>query len=111
MGTTGLSAIERTLYGSTTLSVIKHLTRPVICVPKGKEYGAGIKKIGFACDLQDVEASTPFEQITHFVKELNAELHILNVEQQEPKPDHCRTNSYPGYCNQRNESAVSFHRS
>ena len=87
MGTTGLSAIERTLFGSTTLSVIKHLTWPVICVPKGKEYGEGIKKIGFACDFQDVEYITPFEQITHFVKELNAELHILNVEQQEPKPD------------------------
>lgn len=87
MGTTGLSAIERTLFGSTTLSVIKHLTWPVICIPKGKEYGAGIKKIGFACDLQDVEASTPFEQITHFVKELKAELHILNVEQQKPKAD------------------------
>jgi nucleotide-binding universal stress UspA family protein len=87
MGTTGLSAIERTLFGSTTLSVIKHLTWPVICIPKGKEYGAGIKKIGFACDLYDVEASTPFEQITHFVKELKAELHILNVEQQEPRAD------------------------
>lgn len=87
MGTTGLSAIERTLFGSTTLSVIKHLTWPVICVPKGKEYGEGIKKIGFACDLQDVEDTTPFEQISHFVKELNAELHILNVEQHEPKSD------------------------
>jgi nucleotide-binding universal stress UspA family protein len=87
MGTVGLSAIERTLFGSTTLSVIKHLTWPVICVPKGKEYGAGIKKIGFACDLQDVETSTPFEQLTNFVKELNAELHILNVEQQEPRSD------------------------
>jgi len=87
MGTTGLSAIERTLFGSTTLSAIKHLTWPVICVPKGKEYGEGIKKIGFACDLEDVEDTTPFEQITHFVKELNAELHILNVEQKEPKSD------------------------
>jgi nucleotide-binding universal stress UspA family protein len=96
MGTTGLSAIERTLYGSTTLSVIKHLTRPVICVPKGKEYGAGIKKIGFACDLQDVEDFTPFEQITHFVKELNAELHILNVEHQEPKPDHAEQTAILG---------------
>src|SRR5690349_614785 len=35
MGTTGLSAIERTLFGSTSLSAIKHLTWPVICVPKG----------------------------------------------------------------------------
>ncbi|MEO5562530.1 MAG: universal stress protein [Chitinophagaceae bacterium] len=87
MGTTGHSAIERTLFGSITLSAIKHLTWPVICVPKGKEYGGGIKKIGLACDLQNVEETIPFASITNFVKELKAEFHILNVEQQEPKPD------------------------
>ena len=87
MGTTGHSGIERTLFGSTTLSAIKHLTWPVICVPKGKEYGLGIKKIGLACDLQEVEETTPFEAIINFVKELNAEFHILNVEQQHPAKD------------------------
>src|ERR1700748_2480690 len=39
MGTTGVSAVERTLFGSNTLTAIRHLTCPVICVPKGKEYG------------------------------------------------------------------------
>jgi nucleotide-binding universal stress UspA family protein len=87
MGTTGHSAIERTLFGSTALAAIRHLTWPVICIPKGKEYGAGIKKIGLACDLQDVEDSTPFTAIINFVKELNAEFHILNVEQQHPRQD------------------------
>jgi nucleotide-binding universal stress UspA family protein len=81
MGTTGHSSIDRILFGSTTLTAIRHLTWPVICVPKGKEYGAGIKKIGFACDLRQVEATTPFTAITGFVKELDAELHVLNVEQ------------------------------
>jgi nucleotide-binding universal stress UspA family protein len=80
MGTTGHSAIDRVLFGNTTLAAIRHLTWPVICVPKGKEYGTGIKKIGFACDLREVEASTPFSNIIHFVKELQAEFHILNVE-------------------------------
>lgn len=84
MGTMGHSAIERTLFGSTTLKAIKHLTWPVICVPQGKEYGAGIKKIGLACDLKDVEETMPFEVIINFVKELNAEFHVLNVEQQHP---------------------------
>ena len=87
MGTTGHSAIERTLFGSTTLSAVRHLTWPIICVPKGKEYGLGIKRIGLACDLQEVEETTPFTSITNFVKELNAEFHVLNVEKQEPKSD------------------------
>lgn len=87
MGTTGHSGIERTLFGSTALTAIRHLTWPVICVPKGKEYGNGIKKIGLACDLQDVEESMPFTAITNFVKELHAELHVLNIEQQHPGKD------------------------
>jgi nucleotide-binding universal stress UspA family protein len=87
MGTTGQSGIERTLFGSTTLSAISHLNWPVICVPKGKEYGEGIKKIGLACDLQEVEETTPFGVIINFVQEFNAEFHVLNVEKQHPQPD------------------------
>lgn len=87
MGTTGHSTIDRILFGSTTLSAIKHLTWPVICIPKGTEYGTGIKKIGFACDLREVEATTPFPAILNFVQAFGAELHILNVEPPEPTPD------------------------
>lgn len=82
MGSTGHSGIEKVLFGSTTLSAIKHLQWPVISVPKGKEYGNGIRKIGFACDLREVEETTPFSIITDFVKELHAEFHILNVEEE-----------------------------
>lgn len=81
MGTTGHSSLDRILFGSTTLTAIRHLTWPVICVPKGWEYGAGIKKIGFACDLKQVEETTPFAAIISLVTELGAELHILNVEE------------------------------
>jgi nucleotide-binding universal stress UspA family protein len=87
MGSTGHSGIERTLFGSTTLSAIRHLTWPVICVPKGKEFGTGIKKIGLACDLNQVETTTPFNAIIDFVQELNAEFHVLNVEQRDPAVD------------------------
>lgn len=87
MGTTGHSSLDRILFGSTSLSAIRHLTCPVICVPTGTEYGTGIKKIGFACDMEKVEATTPFEAILAFVKEFHAELHVLNVEQQEAAPD------------------------
>ena len=82
MGTKGASGIERMLFGSTTLTTIRHLKWPVIVVPPGKEYGKGIKKIGFACDFRQVVESTPVQFIRQMVNEFNAELHILNVDYQ-----------------------------
>jgi nucleotide-binding universal stress UspA family protein len=80
MGTTGLSAVERTLFGSNTLSAIKHLKYPVICVPKGKEYGNGVHKIGLACDFREVVETTPVSEIKDFVKEFHAQLFVMNVD-------------------------------
>jgi len=80
MGTKGTSGVERILFGSTTLTAIRHLKWPVIVVPPGKEYGTGIKKIGFACDFDKVIESTPIQFIKNMVKEFRAELHVLNVD-------------------------------
>jgi len=80
MGTKGATGVERVLFGSTTLTVIRHLTWPVICVPPGKQFGTGIKKIGFACDFRNVVKSTPAQFIKEFVKEFHSELHVLNVD-------------------------------
>jgi len=80
MGTAGSSAVERTLFGSNTLSAIKHLSCPVICVPIGKQYGTGIGKIGLACDFREVAQTTPVEEIKEFVKEFHAQLFVLNVD-------------------------------
>lgn len=80
MGTSGSSAVERTLFGSNTLKAIKHLSCPVICVPVGKEYGNGIRKIGLACDFREVAESTPVAEIKEFVKEFHAQLFVLNVD-------------------------------
>ncbi|MFZ9387797.1 MAG: universal stress protein [Chitinophagaceae bacterium] len=89
MGSKGSTGLERVLFGSNTLSAIKHLTWPVICVPPGKTYGGGIKKIGFACDFRDIVDTTPAETIRNFVKAFKAELHVLNVDyhDQHFKPD------------------------
>ena len=89
MGTKGTSGVERMLFGSTTLTAIRHLKWPVIVVPPGKEYGTGIKKIGFACDFNKVIENTPVQFIRNMVKEFGAELHVLNVdyEQRHFKPD------------------------
>jgi nucleotide-binding universal stress UspA family protein len=80
MGTKGSSGVERILFGSNTLTAIRHLNWPVICVPPGKTFGNGIKKIGFACDFRDVVKTTPTHFIKEFVKEFGAELHVLNVD-------------------------------
>ena len=83
MGAKGKTGVEKLVFGSTTLTAIRHLTWPVICVPQGKEYGKGIKKIGFACDFRQVVEITPVQFIKQMVKEFNAELHILNVDYKE----------------------------
>ncbi len=80
MGTKGASGIERAMFGSVTLTAIRHLTWPVICVPPGKEFGQGIKKIGFACDFKKVVETTPIHFVRDIIKEFNAELHVLNVD-------------------------------
>lgn len=78
MGAKGSSGIE-SIFGSTTLSAIRRLRWPVISVPPGKEYGKGIRKIGFACDFRDVVETTPSGAIKEVVKQFNAEFHVLNV--------------------------------
>jgi nucleotide-binding universal stress UspA family protein len=83
MGTKGSSSIERVLFGSTALTAIRHLTWPVITIPPGKTFATGIKKIGLACDFRDVVETTPAGLIKDFVKEFNAELHVLNVDYQD----------------------------
>jgi nucleotide-binding universal stress UspA family protein len=79
MGTKGETGVERVIFGSTTLSAIKHLSWPVIVVPPDKKYST-IKKIGFACDFREVVETTPTHFIKDFVKEFNAEIHVLNVD-------------------------------
>ncbi|NDF98557.1 MAG: universal stress protein [Chitinophagia bacterium] len=91
MGTKGASAFERVVFGSNTLSAIRHLHVPVICVPPGKTFGKGIKKIGFACDCKEVVATTPTRIIRDLVKNFDAELHVLNINtdgrREEEKPE------------------------
>ncbi len=80
MGSKGSSGIDRALFGSTTLTAVRHLKWPVISVPPGKKFGGGIKKIGFACDFKDIVKTTPTHYIKNVVHAFNAELHVLNVD-------------------------------
>ena len=79
MGSHGVTGFERMLMGSTTLNAIKHLKCPVIVIPPGTTYN-GIRKIGLACDFENVVQSTPVEYIKNIVKEFGADLYVLNVQ-------------------------------
>jgi nucleotide-binding universal stress UspA family protein len=79
MGTRGESAVERALFGSNALKIVNHLSWPVICVPVGKEYSPGIRKIGFACDIDQIKNNTPLPVVKTFTQQFNAELHILSL--------------------------------
>lgn len=80
MGAKGKTGLEKVIFGSTTLSAVRHLSYPVICVPPGKEYGKGIKKIGLACDFKNVALTVPVKYIKEMVTAFGAGLHILNVD-------------------------------
>jgi nucleotide-binding universal stress UspA family protein len=78
MGSHGTTGFERMIMGSNTLSAIKHIKCPVIVIPPGTTYH-GIRKIGLACDFENVVQSTPVEYIKNIVKEFGADLYVLNV--------------------------------
>src|SRR5260221_4889514 len=80
MGNKGATSAERIFFCSNTLTAIRDLTWPVICVPPGKQFGQGLKRIGFACDFRDVVETTPTHFVKEFVKEFNAELFVLNID-------------------------------
>lgn len=87
MGSKGSTGMERILFGSNTLTAIRHLTSPVICVPPGKTFGQGIQRIGFACDFKNVVENTPTKFILEFTKAFHAALHVLNVSTAVQLPD------------------------
>src|SRR4051812_9187172 len=78
LGRKGKSAAERLIYGTHAVHVMKHLNWPVITVPGGAKF-SNIKKIGLACDFNDVLGTVPVEEIKVLVNDFNAELHVLNT--------------------------------
>lgn len=78
MGGESAGPFERVLLGGKTISAIDEFLWPLIIVPPESKF-SGIKKIGLACDLRDVAETVPVDEIKRLVKQLKAELHVLNV--------------------------------
>ncbi|MBO9729692.1 MAG: universal stress protein [Chitinophaga sp.] len=81
LGSQGSTVAERLFLGGHVVYTMKHLNWPLIAVPPDAHF-SGIRKIGLACDLNDVAATVPANRIKSLTADFNAELHILNSEQQ-----------------------------
>jgi nucleotide-binding universal stress UspA family protein len=82
MGSQGTTAAERTIFGGHTVHAMKNLHWPLIAVPTGTVFSS-IKKIGLACDFNNVDETIPVDEIKLLVKNFNASLHILNTRKKE----------------------------
>ena len=78
MGAQGAGAVERFLFGSNTISAMKHLSWPLIVVPAEAKY-TRIKKIGLACDMKNVTETTPIEEIKALAKEFGARVEVIHI--------------------------------
>ena len=78
LGSKGRTAAEHLMYGTHAAHIMKYLEWPVITVPHSAKF-ASIKRIGLACDLNDVLGTVPVEEIKVLVNDFNTELHVLNI--------------------------------
>ena len=78
MGSQGATAAEHLLFGSHALYAMRHLMWPLIAVPPGATFSS-IKKIGLACDYNNVLTTTPLDEIKLLVHDFNAKLHVVNT--------------------------------
>jgi nucleotide-binding universal stress UspA family protein len=82
MGSHGTTTPDRSASSSHTIQTMKNLEWPVIAVPPGNSF-SGIKKIGLACDFDQVGDSFPLEEIALLVRDFKAALHILDTSRQQ----------------------------
>lgn len=81
VGTKDLKRYERLMFGDTTVSLVKNSTYPVIAVPEGAKPGVP-QNIVLATDLLNA-ADIPAGEISAIARVLNANLHVVHVEQKE----------------------------
>jgi nucleotide-binding universal stress UspA family protein len=77
VGKHGASGVERFLFGSTTLSIIRHATAPVISVPESTGIFQ-IRNIALAVDAREENIS--MQMIKEIVSRLHASLSVVHIE-------------------------------
>lgn len=85
LGSHGMSGLERMLFGSTTIAVMRNTQLPVIAVPKDyKRYE--LRKIVLAADLLDLD-KIPTQKIMEVTQLLGAQLDLVHVADKNEKTD------------------------
>lgn len=79
IGKHGASGVEQILFGSTSLSIIRHTTYPVIVVP-GQFHNYEIKNAALAIDASLKNGS--LEKIHSIVNKLKIQLHAIHIKQE-----------------------------
>lgn len=79
MGITGGGELKENFFGSNTISVAKHITVPVIIVPRDAAFTT-IEKVMLVCDFQKVVETTPINSIKKILDETKAKLFVFNVD-------------------------------
>jgi len=79
MGLSGKNALTRLIVGSNTIKTVYDLNFPILVVPPKAEF-IPVRKIGFACEYQQVEKTTPVALLKKIVNDFHAELHVMNVD-------------------------------
>ncbi len=77
-GKHGTSGIERFLFGSTSLSIVRHSSIPVIVVPD-TTIKRDISNVALAID--DLKEELPQQKIRDFIQGLGAQLHVVHVQE------------------------------
>ncbi|MEJ7589362.1 MAG: universal stress protein [Ferruginibacter sp.] len=73
IGLSGSNALTRLIVGSNTITTIYGLAYPVLVIPPKAEF-IPVRKIGFACEYQQVERTTPVSLLKKIVTDFHAEL-------------------------------------
>lgn len=80
MGLSGKNALTRLIVGSNTIKTIQELNYPILVIPPKAEF-VPIRKMGFACDYRNIEATTPVSFFKKVINDFRAELYVLNISQ------------------------------
>lgn len=75
-------SISRSLFGSTTTSVIRHGKYPILVVPDIARF-QGIAKILFACDFKSLKGNNELSMLQELAQTFKARVQVFHVEQQE----------------------------
>lgn len=76
VGKHGASGVERFLFGSTTQSIIRHLSYPVVSVPESTT-SFQLNHIALAIDAADT--SLQENRIREFLQSLQTQLHVVHI--------------------------------